>query len=65
MTNLEKLAVAATIACIAKFLAEGVSFVAFGHPVNLGHTDSMTYTALLAPLWGSHAYSKKKEQTDA
>ncbi len=65
MTNLEKVAVLATLACVVKFLAEGVSFFAFGHPVNLGHTDSMTYTALLAPLWGSHAYSKKKEGSDA
>ncbi len=64
MTNLEKVAVLATLACVVKFLAEGVSFFAFGHPVNLGHTDSMTYTALLAPLWASHGYISRKATGD-
>lgn len=60
-TNLEKVAILATVACIAKFLIDGVSFKLFGSPVNLGHMDSLSYTALLAPLWGSHAYTKGKE----
>lgn len=63
MTNLEKVAVAATIACIIKFIMEGVSFKLFGSPINLGHTDSLTYTALLAPLWGSHGYISKSKET--
>ncbi len=56
MTNLEKVAIAATIACIIKFLAEGVSFTLFGSPVTLGHVDSAAYATLLAPLWASHGY---------
>ena len=64
MTNLEKLAILATLACVVKFLAEGVSLVVFGQSINLGHADSMAYAALLAPLWGSHSYitGKKGEQ---
>ena len=64
MTNLERIATAATIACIIKFLCEGVSFVAFGQPISLGHTDSMTYTALLAPLWASHGYTSTRSKND-
>jgi hypothetical protein len=59
-SNLEKVAVLATIACVLKFLVEGVTFTLFGSLVNLGHVDSMTYTALLAPLWASHGYIKGK-----
>jgi hypothetical protein len=58
-TNLEKVAVLATLACVIKMLVENVSFTVFGHPVNLGHTDAMVYTAMLAPLWGSHAFMNK------
>lgn len=64
MSNLEKLAIAATIACIVKFLVEGISFFAFGHQVSFGHTDSLTYTALLSPLWGGHAYMNKSKKVD-
>lgn len=62
MTNLEKVAVVASIACILKFLVEGVSFVFNGHPVSLGHVDSMTYGTLLTPLWGGHAYMQTNKQ---
>lgn len=69
ISNLERVAVVATLACILKLLMEGVTFKLFGSPVNLGHTDSMTYAALLAPLWGSHGYiynkSSKETSTDA
>lgn len=61
-SNLEKLAVAASIACILKFLVEGVNFSINGSPVSLGHVDSMTYAALLSPLWGSHAYLKGQKK---
>jgi len=60
MTNLEKVAVAATVACIIKFLVEGVEITFMAHTISLGHTDSMTYSALLAPLWASHAYNTGK-----
>lgn len=70
MTTLEKVSVAASIVCMVKFIVEGVSFYAYGHPVSLGHTDPVAYTAFLGPLWGGHAYinrnpSKKVDNPDA
>ena len=55
-TNLEKVAVAASVACIIKFLLEGVSITIAGQPLSLGHADPVTYGMLLGPLWGGHAY---------
>jgi hypothetical protein len=62
-TNLEKLAIVASIACILKFLVEGVNFSINGSPVSLGHVDASAYAMLLAPLWGPHAYisTQKKD----
>lgn len=62
------LSVVAALACIAKFLADGASFVINGHPVSLGHADSMSYGALLTPILGTHGYLqsliKPKGDTD-
>ena len=43
-------------ACTIRFLIDGISFFAFGHIVNLPHTDPMAYGAILAPVLGAHGY---------
>lgn len=62
MTNLEKISIMASIACILKFLAEGVTFTAFGSTISLGHVDPIVYSTLLAPLWGAHSYIVTKNR---
>jgi hypothetical protein len=62
------LAFLAGVACIIKFLFEGVSFTIMGHIVNLGHVDSMTYVSLLTPVLGAHSYihvNGKKDEEEA
>ena len=50
------LSVIAALACVVKFLADGVTFTLYGHTMNLGHADSMAYGALLTPILGAHGY---------
>ena len=56
MTNLERMAVMTSIACVIKFLIDGVTISYAGHTMDFGHMDAMSYATLLGPLWGSHAY---------
>lgn len=43
----------AIVVCLIKFLMEGVSFA---NGLSLGHADSGTYAAILAPILGAHGY---------
>lgn len=43
------------LACVLKFFFEGVTLHIFGHPVQLGHADAMSYGAILSPILGAHA----------
>lgn len=58
--SLATLAVITILACVLKFLMEGVTFDLAGHAVSLGHADSLTYAALLTPVLGAHSYIKSK-----
>lgn len=46
--------------CALKFLMEGVSFLAFGHTISLGHADALSYGAMLTPVLGAHGASEYK-----
>lgn len=48
-------------ACVGKFLMEGVSIHIGEHVLDLGHADSGTYAALLAPILGAHGYITSKK----
>jgi len=48
----------AVICAVVKFLADGVTFTAFGHPVSLGHVDPLAYGSLLTPILAAHGYIK-------
>lgn len=48
------------LACVTKFLMQGVTFDVFGHAINLGSADALTYGALLTPVLGAHGYMTGK-----
>lgn len=48
------------VVCGIKFLLDGVTFHWLGHLVNLGHVDSLSYAALLAPIMAGHSYMNVK-----
>ncbi len=50
------LSVVAVFAAVLKFLLEGVTIVVYGHSIDFGHADSLTYGALLAPVLGAHGW---------
>ena len=50
------LVVFAVIIAGLKFLLDGVSVTIFGHLVNFGHTDSLSYGSMLTPILGAHGY---------
>lgn len=54
------LTVLAVLICILRFLFDGATFVIFGHVLNLGHVDSMSYGALLSPVLGAHGAKEWK-----
>jgi len=51
------------LACVVKFLVDGVTFTWGGNTYNLGHIDSMTYAALLTPVLGAHSWQSIKSRT--
>ena len=53
-----------TMAAVIKFILDGVTLTLYGHTVNFGHMDAMTYTALLAPVLGAHAWMQTKGTKD-
>ena len=57
-SNLEKVAIVASVACIVKFLIDNITITIAGTSIALGHVDAMTYATFLTPLWGAHAYTK-------
>ena len=54
------LVVFVVVICGLKFLLDGVSLQIFGHLINFGHVDSMSYGTMLAPTLGAHGYIATK-----
>lgn len=51
------------LAASVKFLLEGINLTIFGHMVNFGHADAMTYGTLLTPVLGAHGYTMTRPNT--
>lgn len=49
-----------TLAAVGRFLVDGVTIQVFGHTMQFGHVDPMTYLAFLSPIVGTHGYIKGK-----
>jgi hypothetical protein len=47
-------------AAAAKFLLDGVTLQLFGHSIQFGHTDAMSFGNLLTPTLGAHAFTEAK-----
>jgi hypothetical protein len=43
------------VVCCFKFLLDGISFTVWGQSFIFGHTDSLTYGALLTPVLGAQS----------
>ncbi len=54
------LVVFVVIICGIKFLFDGATIQIFGHLINFGHVDSMSYGTMLAPMLGAHGYVATK-----
>lgn len=54
--ELKHLSAIVVIAAAVKFLLDGVTFSVNGHPMDLGHLDSMTYATFLTPVLGAHGW---------
>jgi|SRR5579859_4495289 len=50
------LVVLAVMSAVIKFLLDGVTIDIFGHIINFGHTDSVSYGTMLSPILGAHGY---------
>lgn len=50
----------AGLAAVIKFLLDGVTLVVYGHTIDFGHMDSLSYATLLAPILGAHGYLESK-----
>lgn len=48
--------VVTVLAAVARFLLDGVILTLGTHVFNFGHVDSLTYTAILAPVLGAHGW---------
>lgn len=50
------LLVMVTLAAAVKFLLDGVSVNVNGYVIAIGHMDSLSYGAILAPVFGAHGF---------
>lgn len=57
------LSVLVVVASVIKFLIDGLHLVAFGHTLDIGHTDPMSYGSLLAPVLGAHSFQSTRDNT--
>lgn len=46
-----------------KFLLDGASITLFGHILDFGHVDPLTYGSLLTPILGAHSWQNTRPNT--
>lgn len=47
--------------CSFRFLLDGITFNCCGITFSFGHVDSLSYTAIMAPILGAHSWIQTKK----